>query len=313
LQADPRASRDQPAEVSRSRRAAHLAIQLTALFPLACCTALLLWILLLLSPLLAPFSNVSHDISRGERVLQDLETGAAKEFAAAELSPNPWVRLTAACQWDADQRLADRVKQRLEEDRHEQQARGRCMTGFSYGLPKAGIVASAPQVSANDIVVIVGPKGGQRASARWLAQSAVNASRVPSEEGSSVPLSVVVTLAVVLLLGVLSAFVTRGGVTFPLAGIRVVRSDGRLASRTRCAWRALIAWAPVIGFILLAIALDTWQLGRWRQGPSPWLPLLASLSWIAAVAVMALHVVAALWSPDRSWHDRLARTCLVPR
>src|SRR5262249_10303057 len=44
---------------------------------------------------------------------------------------------------------------------------------------------------------------------------------------------------------VLWALFTRGGFTFRLMGISLRRADGRRAGRLRCAWRALLFWAPV--------------------------------------------------------------------
>ena len=42
---------------------------------------------------------------------------------------------------------------------------------------------------------------------------------------------------------VLWAFLSRGGLSLPLAGIALVRNDGRGASRLACGWRAFLVWA----------------------------------------------------------------------
>ena len=46
---------------------------------------------------------------------------------------------------------------------------------------------------------------------------------------------------------VLWAFASRGGLSLPLAGIALVRNDGRRASRLACGWRAFLVWvAPTL-------------------------------------------------------------------
>jgi hypothetical protein len=105
-------------------------------------------------------------------------------------------------------------------------------------------------------------------------------------------------------LWVLWAFLARGGVSYSLTGIRVVRADGRKASRLRCAWRALLVWLP----ITLLLTLSDWVGGdgpyadAWRWG-----------GWGAAITLLAAYVGLALVLPSRSVQDRLAGTYLVPK
>jgi hypothetical protein len=106
-------------------------------------------------------------------------------------------------------------------------------------------------------------------------------------------------------LWVLWAFLLRGGVSFSLMGISLVRSNGRKASRLQCAWRALLVWLPVTALLRISFALET---ATWRGAN-----LLGWVLWGWALAILAVYIVMALASPTRSLHDRLAGTHLVPR
>ena len=80
-----------------------------------------------------------------------------------------------------------------------------------------------------------------------------------------------------------------------MLGLSLVRADGRPAGRLRCAWRAVLVWPPVT-----TLHACWFWLG--------WEP-----AWWAALALLLLYIVLALWSPEHSLHDRLAGTYLVPR
>ncbi|HLJ97498.1 MAG TPA: protein kinase [Gemmataceae bacterium] len=88
----------------------------------------------------------------------------------------------------------------------------------------------------------------------------------------------------------------RGGLTLGMLGIVLVDANGRLASRVRSGWRALLLWLPpllAIGLLLLAKNWDVLAYG--------WLVLL-----------VLYFLVGLLW-PGRGPHDRLAGTFLVPK
>src|SRR5262249_7224436 len=59
------------------------------------------------------------------------------------------------------------------------------------------------------------------------------------------------------LLCVLWALLTRGGVTFRLAGLSLRRGSGGRAGRLQCAWRALVFWAPVVALLGLSVWVQT--------------------------------------------------------
>ena len=118
-------------------------------------------------------------------------------------------------------------------------------------------------------------------------------------------------MSAALLLIASTAALTRGGIGIRVIGGAVVTADGSEASRGRAAARAVIAWAPLI--VLTGPMLATWSLvtdvlmGQRTQW-SAWL----SSGWMLGAALLCWTWYAML-SPARDWHDRLARTWLVPR
>jgi hypothetical protein len=113
------------------------------------------------------------------------------------------------------------------------------------------------------------------------------------------------------LLWVVWAVLWRGGVSLRLAGIVVVRGDGRRASRLRCGWRVLLIWLPVVLLLSASAALDLWRFTR--APDSSWPAWLAWLSWWLAAALPPLYLWLAQRWPERGPLDHLAGTYLVPR
>ena len=111
------------------------------------------------------------------------------------------------------------------------------------------------------------------------------------------------------------AFLARGGLSFRLTGLTLVRGNGRPALRVQCAWRALLVWAPVVGLSLASVWLDAAYWSRWDGGRFRPLDALrrSSAAWWAALALLPLYVGLALWRPGKAPHDWLAGTYLVPR
>ena len=99
------------------------------------------------------------------------------------------------------------------------------------------------------------------------------------------------------------AFVFRGGLAMTLAGLTLVRADGRQAERWRCALRELVVWMSLMALLLAAI---------WIQAAMPELTALRALLWLAAVALIPIYLIIALRMPDRTPQDQLLRTYLVP-
>jgi hypothetical protein len=118
-------------------------------------------------------------------------------------------------------------------------------------------------------------------------------------------------LVVPLAAPIVWAFLWRGGLSFRLLGLALVRADGRPAGRLQCAWRTLLVWAPVTALLsYLAWRTVSLDLARQREVGNPlwWLPWLLLL-----LGLLLLYVALALRSPERSLQDRLAGTYLVPR
>jgi hypothetical protein len=115
---------------------------------------------------------------------------------------------------------------------------------------------------------------------------------------------ILILLSLVPLLLVASALIFRGGLSLRLAGLALVRSDGRDAGRLRCAWRVVVVWAPVVAVLMPIVWIDL------RRPDLLWLcPVLQGL----AVLLLAAHAALALRFPRRSYPDWLAGTSIVPR
>ena len=110
-------------------------------------------------------------------------------------------------------------------------------------------------------------------------------------------------LAAVPFAFVLSAGVLRGGVSMLVAGIAIVRADGRRATRGQCGLRALIVWLPVTILLFGAAGL---------QFAAPDRIHLALALWLLAAALLPVYIVIALRFPTRPPQDRLLGTYLVP-
>lgn len=105
------------------------------------------------------------------------------------------------------------------------------------------------------------------------------------------------------LLWALWAIPTRGGLSYRLAGLALVRQEGGLASRWSIGLRALLAWGPPSALMAGSLYLQ-------YQFPEAVLP--AWTFWTAGVALFAIFGILAILFPSRGPHDRLAGTVVVP-
>jgi uncharacterized RDD family membrane protein YckC len=111
----------------------------------------------------------------------------------------------------------------------------------------------------------------------------------------------------VLFCSIVSAIAVPGGVATRLIGLAVVTRDGNEIGRGRSLARTLIAWGPILVWLLLLPAGDQRFMGF---GPASPLPVLAvSL----AFGVMIAGVVWTIAAADRGLHDRISGTWVVPR
>jgi hypothetical protein len=103
-----------------------------------------------------------------------------------------------------------------------------------------------------------------------------------------------------------SSLLVPGGVITRLGGLAVVTADDREVRRGRSLARALLVWSPAIAWFGY-LALGARDPDGIPVPPSPLVPL------VLAYLLLAVGMTATLITPWRGWHDRLARTWLVPR
>ena len=100
------------------------------------------------------------------------------------------------------------------------------------------------------------------------------------------------------------AFVFRGGLAFAVAGVALIRSDGRKAGRFRCAVRELVIWFPFTAMLLIDL---------WVQAAFPGMTATRIVLWALAIALLPIYAVIAVRYPTRPPQDRIMGTSLVPR
>ena len=299
-----------PAEVVAHRRATHLVVQTAFLFlGMGCCMLPAGWY-----NHFFPFAALIGSIHDKEQRLTDLEHWALVEFAEGAINPDPQVCLHAAVQLEADYQLRDRLRQSLDNDRRLRAARLESSSWMSRNALEESERQAAAELKIREAERVrkepqlFGP-GHFRFRARFLVEKSF-------VEGTDIPPPTFwfATLVAWPALWVVWAFLARGGISYRLAGIALVRGDGRPASRVQCAWRALLVWTPPTALLVVSFWLEERYWSLWQPDASPtWLLSLASAVWDAALLLLACYVLLALWRPARALHDRLSGVYLVPR
>jgi hypothetical protein len=303
---DLEATRGLLAGVSADRRAAHLVVQAALLFFGLCWMMMAGWLTDVPTLLVL---ETSHRL--GSPALQSLEASAAAGLVAGASTPGPFPGAAAVYQSGADLELADRLRTVLDEEQRELREREegadwlndavlRGLERFIRGL-EVQINRSHPE----------DPRGED-----FRAEAAI---RLREDQSIAALDAVMLGVALVMIaicpaFSVLSALFFRGGVSYPLMGLSLVRADGRRAGRFRCAWRSLLVWVPLTFVLAAAVLLREWY---WvsaadRAGRVWMLWAVETLRW-ASVGLLAVYPVLALRSPERTPADRLAGTWLVPR
>jgi hypothetical protein len=309
FQADLKAA-DQPAEVGRFRRAGHLAVLAGLLVVgMGCCMVPAGWY-----AHTTPGALLLASVREKEHRLRELEQLELIDFGSRAVNPDPWVRLHGAVQLDADYRLRDRLRQSLEKDRLRYSARRESSSWFNrqvFDLWEKQMAAQSDEVAKEQRRRFPQLYGVDKF--RLQAEVAIT-----SLDFSQVERGMAVFWFIPLVawpaLWVVWAFLARGGLSYRMTGLALVRRDGRPAARWQCAWRALLVWTPVTGLLVLSFGLEERYWSAWEMGGAPrWLLDLASASWYAALLLLVAFVLMALWRPARTLHDRLAGTYLVPR
>jgi tRNA A-37 threonylcarbamoyl transferase component Bud32 len=306
------APRERPVEVTRTRRAAHLGLLGLAL---AGGLAWMLYVTGILT-LVAYFVALAEE-ARCQLALNTLRAASARDFAALSGTPDPMLTLTAVAQEEADRKQYARLQERLGRLHHD-----RDLVLQSFSRPTRYLVTAAGsdltdwgKSSAVHASLFAGTSSERDAIRREEERSLhLRESRA---ELSAMLLFLTPSLLIFPVAWVVWAGVTRGGVGLWLMGLRLVQADGRRAARWRCAWRALLVWAPFVGLLLASLAVESWRLSwGWQHISGAETTAAAWVSWGAwwlAVLLLPLYAWLALRSPHRAPHDRLAGTYLVPR
>jgi uncharacterized RDD family membrane protein YckC len=301
-------TRDKPTEVTRPRRIAHLAgfavVQLVGL----CCMLLTGWTIDLVNPL---FAHIF--VLKAERTQQRLEEGTARDFIFASTNPAPFAPIVGRLQLEADLDLRDRLQGVIEENRLKEDAGLDALTWYTRYLVQALERSMEAQINALNL---------DRDSAKpflvlpQLRQTAEQDAKLENPLSDGKPffdgwLPAVLTAWPIL--WILWAFLVRGALSFRIAGLDLVRSNGRPALRIQCAWRALLVWLPPTALLVLSAWCHAWYWRQWQpEGAQSWMLWIAWISWWCAALLPASYAALAIWFPSRSLHDRLSGTYLVP-
>jgi hypothetical protein len=301
------ATRDRPAELTRGRRAAHLAA-LTGLVFLAVCGCMLP---AGSTPGFVALVRLSLEVQSGRHAFQELDEGTWREFAAAAVNPDPKVRLRGLAQLDADRRLGKRLKARFELLEQKREAQLKAMGWFARQMDQE----IQKQIAQQAHGPLWETRGHGVATFRQRANDTISSldSTIPDRESAA---AVWYTIWLVFwpVAWVLWAFAWRGGFSFGWLGLSLARADGRKAARWQCALRALFVWAPVVGLWLASLWLDAWYWSAWPASESAaWVPWLSWGLWWQGLALLPVYALLAFCFPRRSLQDWLAGTYLVPR
>jgi hypothetical protein len=304
VRADLEAMRDRPAEVTRWRRSAQVAILAAAMsVGLGCCG---------LSvgmagglPGCVELLRLSVQRPIGQLQLRQLEVGAARDFAAGVLSPQPLDRAAAAYQLGTDLQLRDQLREQLDPGDRELHSRLEAATGLTRRI--------AAWVGPADLGETVGyihvPAHFRDAVRLRVETDSMSRTARPMMAAGAI-----FWLTLLLALGVGGAALSRGGITFSLLGLALVRSNGHRATWLRCAWRALLVWGPPAAVLLTAIVLDlaSRRVGGAGDGQR-WLLWWSDVLTWASLGLLLTYPFLALCFPRRGPQDWLAGTYLVPR
>jgi hypothetical protein len=115
---------------------------------------------------------------------------------------------------------------------------------------------------------------------------------------------IVGTIAVLWVVWVVWGFLFRGGVSYRLSGIMLVRSSGRRALRFQVLWRSILFWTPLLATIIGAFWIDAYDSDNARLGDA--------LNW-STLFILAGYTLAIVRSPSNHWHDGLSGVHLVTR
>ena len=132
-------------------------------------------------------------------------------------------------------------------------------------------------------------------------------------------LSVSIAICIGLILPAVFGFTTRGGLAFWLTKTEVRTASRELAGRWRCAWRSIVAWAPVLAcqtYLGIWIADLTTLMDESGNPISGHAALMWSITGLIAGIFGIVQLAAAVFAilqPRRGFQDLIAGTRLVRR
>jgi hypothetical protein len=284
VQADLIAQQGEPTHVTAATRSAHLALLVAVLAPF-----LLIMLAARYFAMERALGDLSHRVVMADAVLSALDDPTLAQTAAAWVENSPYLRRHTLAEW------RERIQHQGQEDRQRWDAL-RQVVRWDW-LARVVLLEAYWRPEINQAPVSsIDPAGFERVARRADPEQ-------PAAGRGGLDPEVALGIGPALLC-VLWALLTRGGLTFRLAGLSLRRGNGRRAGRLQCAWRALLFWAPVVGLLSLSV---------WVQTEFPGRAVLAFALWCAALGVLIGYMLLAVWSPARGPHDRLAGTYLVPR
>jgi uncharacterized RDD family membrane protein YckC len=302
------AAADKPAETGRPRRLAHLAV-LTAFLSFGLCSGI--FATPFFAPIVAAF--IPFHVKEAEAIRARLQEVAAQDAAAAQ-AEDPLQRRLAEANAGQDAQLTAALDQEIDRARQEYEARFNALNwaGRSYAVTFEQQMEDAEK-QQNSLTLLLPPASQPYNVRAWASTEAYTGIMARDITRGLAWLQTIMVLFWPVI-WIVWAFLFRGGLTFRMMGLSLVRGNGRPALRVQCAWRALLVWAPVVGLGVASVWLEAQYWLLWPgAGADAWLLWASSTAWWTAVALLPLYVAVAVWLPQRSLHDQLAGTYLVPR
>jgi eukaryotic-like serine/threonine-protein kinase len=301
-------TRDRATEVTRARRAAHVAVFSALIFfvVISCMLPVGAFVGFM------SFMGLLVESETKKETLRDLEKGTWRDFAVSAVNPDPVVRLSGLAQLDADLQLRKQLLKRIEDTQRQRDAHLDSLSWFMRKIVQF-IDDEIEKEKAKGNVVRDKKSANSSANFRKQASAPTSSSNSPPPL-DAVAIGCICWLAFWPVIWVLWAFVWRGGFSFSWMGLALARSDGRKAARWQCALRALLLWLPVFGLLAGAVWLDAWFWLSLPTGvPDPWLWWVSCGLWYGGVLLLPLYALLAIQFPLRGLHDWLVGTYLVPR
>jgi eukaryotic-like serine/threonine-protein kinase len=171
----------------------------------------------------------------------------------------------------------------------------------------AGLLTPLRPIAARILAGTSSPSDEERRAAHAAAAARLgNPVSLRRQAVSIAALLPAIVLLVSAIVAVLSATLFRGGLLLRSLGVAVVSARGSDASRVRAAWRAIVAWSPVLLLWLYVLAWSAAGGEVFDAFSNWWVPA-------AAAAVAILGSGWAILHPSSGAAERLTGTCLVPR